>query len=91
MPKHTKYLLILLLAAVFAGAACRVPANELVKAARGQIGKTVSYDPGYQAIDYPDGDVPIDRGVCTDVVIRALRQAYGLDLQQLVQIGRAHV
>jgi len=84
MPKHTKYLLILLLAAVFAGAACRVPANELVKAARGQIGKTVSYDPGYQAIDYPDGDVPIDRGVCTDVVIRALRQAYGLDLQQLV-------
>jgi hypothetical protein len=34
-------------------------------------------------MDYPGGDVPQDRGVCTDVVIRALRSE-GLDLQQVV-------
>lgn len=84
MFKTYKYLLILLLTAFFAGYAYRAPANELVEAARDQIGKTVAYDPGYQALDYPGGDIPIDRGVCTDVVIRALRQAYKIDLQQLV-------
>lgn len=41
------------------------------------------YDPAYVVLDYPMGDVAPDRGVCTDVVIRALR-AQGLDLQQLV-------
>jgi len=43
----------------------------------------VVYDPGYYKIDYPNGDVPADRGVCTDVVIRAYR-AMGIDLQQKV-------
>lgn len=41
----------------------------------------VSYDPAYYVIPYPLGDVPPDRGVCTDVVIRAYRQL-GVDLQQ---------
>lgn len=41
------------------------------------------YDPAYRVIDYPMGDVPDDRGVCTDVVIRAFRNA-GIDLQVLV-------
>ncbi len=84
MFKNTKYLLILLLTAFFVGNASRAPANELVEAARDQIGKTVAYDPGYQVLDYPGGDIPMDRGVCTDVIIRALRQAYRIDLQQLV-------
>lgn len=56
----------------------------LVQAARSQIGLTVTYDPAYVNLDYPGGDVPTDRGVCTDVLIRALRDAYGLDLQVLV-------
>lgn len=43
----------------------------------------VVYDPTYFAIPYPNGDVPADRGVCTDVVIRAYRKL-GLDLQRLV-------
>ncbi len=43
----------------------------------------VSYDPGYYAIDYPNGDVPPDRGVCTDVIIRAYR-GMGIDLQKEV-------
>ena len=55
----------------------------LVDASRQQIGVTLSYDPAYRRLDYPGGDVPIDRGVCTDVLIRAYR-AVGVDLQQLV-------
>lgn len=58
-------------------------APSIVRAARSQIGRTVRYDPAYTALDYPMGDVPIAKGVCTDVVIRALRQQ-GIDLQQLV-------
>lgn len=59
------------------------PANELVAAARAQIGVTKLYDSSYQRIAYPGGDVPLDRGVCTDVVVRAYR-ALGIDLQKLV-------
>lgn len=57
---------------------------DIVVAARSQIGVTVSYDPSYQKLDYPNGDVPRGRGVCSDVVIRALRDARGMDLQKLV-------
>ena len=41
------------------------------------------YDPSYFSIDYPNGDVPSDKGVCTDVIIRAYRFA-GIDLQKEV-------
>lgn len=58
-------------------------ALTLPEAARQQIGVTVEYDPAYVSLPYPGGDVPQDRGVCTDVVIRALR-LLGLDLQQAV-------
>ena len=54
-----------------------------VAAARAQIGQTVTYDPAYTKLDYPMGDVPPHKGVCTDVVIRALRRQ-GVDLQLLV-------
>ncbi len=60
------------------------PRQALVEAARDQVGKTVAYDPSYQALDYPGGDVPMDRGVCTDVVIRALRASHQIDLQKCV-------
>lgn len=43
----------------------------------------VEYDPGYYALGYPGGDLPENRGVCTDVIIRAYR-ALGIDLQQRV-------
>jgi uncharacterized protein YijF (DUF1287 family) len=52
----------------------------LIAAARAQVGKTVHYDPAYTRLSYPGGDVPLDRGVCSDVVIRALRRV-GVDLQ----------
>lgn len=43
----------------------------------------VTYDPTYRVIAYPNGDVPANRGVCTDVVIRAYRKL-GIDLQKEV-------
>jgi uncharacterized protein YijF (DUF1287 family) len=43
----------------------------------------VQYDPAYYSIGYPMGDVPSDKGVCTDVVIRAYRKL-NIDLQKLV-------
>jgi uncharacterized protein len=60
-----------------------VPAERLLRGASGQIGMTVTYDSGYQALAFPGGDVPIERGVCSDVIIRAYR-AIGVDLQLLV-------
>ncbi|MDR2880682.1 MAG: DUF1287 domain-containing protein [Azoarcus sp.] len=57
--------------------------EQLVRDARTQVGKTLLYDPAYVRLSYPMGDVPIIRGVCTDVVVRALRHQ-GIDLQQLV-------
>lgn len=43
----------------------------------------VTYDPTYYKISYPNGDIPADKGVCTDVVIRAYRKL-GIDLQKEV-------
>lgn len=43
----------------------------------------VTYDPSYRSIPYPNGDVPKNTGVCTDVVIRAYRKL-GIDLQMEV-------
>ena len=58
-----------------------VAAEKIVAAALAQLG--TEYRTGYFAIDYPNGDLPADQGVCTDVVIRALRGAEW-DLQQLM-------
>ena len=73
--------LMLLLAATPALAEIRP--QQLVRDARSQIGVTMSYDPAYRKIAFPMGDVPLSTGVCTDVVIRALR-GQGVDLQALV-------
>lgn len=50
-------------------------------AALAQVGVTTRYDPAYVGLAYPGGDVPMDRGVCSDVVVRAFRQV-GWDLQR---------
>jgi len=55
-------------------------ALALVAAARSQVGVTLIYDPSYRQIAYPMGDVAPERGVCSDVVIRAFR-AIAIDLQ----------
>lgn len=59
------------------------PALRLVEKARSQVGVTFFYDPEYRKLAYPNGDVPLETGVCTDVVIRAMR-GLGLDLQKEV-------
>jgi hypothetical protein len=59
-------------------------ASRLIAAAREQVGVTVRYDGGYTRTPFPRGDVPRDRGACTDVLISAYRDAFGLDLQALV-------
>ncbi|MBS4013255.1 MAG: DUF1287 domain-containing protein [Bacteroidetes bacterium] len=43
--------------------------------------QNVKYNPNYFSITYPNGDVPANIGVCTDVVIRAYRKL-GIDLQK---------
>ena len=64
-----------------------LPANSspnlklVIDGATDQVGKTTGYDPSYQKIDYPNGDVPIETGVCSDVIVRAFRKA-GIDLQK---------
>lgn len=78
--KHLRFLLFLL---VFPSLAFAQSSALLIKAARKQIGVTTSYDPAYVSLAYPNGDLPIERGVCTDVVIRAMRQN-GIDLQKEV-------
>ncbi len=55
----------------------------LAQAALERTYHQVRYEPAYVQIPYPNGDVPENTGVCTDVVIRALRQV-GVDLQQRV-------
>ncbi len=44
---------------------------------------SVVYDSAYVRLAYPMGDVAPDRGVCADVVVRALR-SLDFDLQELV-------
>ncbi len=68
---------LVLAAPAFAGS----EPSRLTAAARDQVGVTLTYDPAYVALEFPGGDIPRDRGVCTDVVIRALRDAWGIDLQ----------
>lgn len=57
--------------------------GRLGEAALARTSADVVYDPSYQRIAYPMGDVAADRGVCADEVVRALR-ALGVDLQVLV-------
>jgi uncharacterized protein len=57
--------------------------KKMLESAVEQTTLTKSYDPSYTVLSYPMGDVPIEKGVCTDVVIRSMRNA-GLDLQKEV-------
>lgn len=57
--------------------------TKLSNAAISLTKNSVTYDPAYYKIPYPNGDVPANKGVCTDVVIRAYR-VLGIDLQKLI-------
>ncbi len=58
-------------------------ASKLNQAALERTQSLVIYNGKYIKIPYPNGDVPKNIGVCTDVVIRSYRKL-GIDLQQLV-------
>lgn len=57
--------------------------EQLSDAALELTKQKVDYDPGYFQLNYPNGDVPAGKGVCTDVIIRAYRKL-GIDLQKEV-------
>ena len=57
--------------------------RKVLESAFEQTTQTKGYDPSYTKLSYPGGDVPIQTGVCSDVVIRAFRRA-GVDLQKEV-------
>jgi len=64
--------------------------NQIIASAIEQTTVTTGYDPAYVGIEYPNGDVAPETGVCSDVVVRAFRKA-GIDLQKEVHedMGRA--
>jgi uncharacterized protein YijF (DUF1287 family) len=56
---------------------------DVLFGAKKQLTWGAKYIDRYVSIPYPNGDVPRSEGVCSDTVIRALREA-GLDLQREV-------
>lgn len=59
--------------------------KRLSKAAIDRTKVSIQYDGRYLPISYPNGDVPDNIGVCTDLVIRSYRKL-GIDLQQLLHL-----
>ena len=57
--------------------------DDIVSALMERTTHQVTYDGAYLSIAYPNGDVPDNIGVCTDVIIRSYRKL-GVDLQKLV-------
>lgn len=57
--------------------------DKLSEAAISLIDPSIDYDPAYFAIAHPNGDIPPNKGVCTDVVIRTYRKL-NIDLQKEV-------
>ncbi len=58
--------------------------EAIVDSARERTKADVRYDPKYVKLTYPFGDVDPSTGVCTDVVIRTYRNAFGFDFQKAV-------
>lgn len=75
----TKLLLLLCLSEMLYGQISF--SAKLSEAAIELTRQKVIYDPTYFVIKYPNGDVPSNKGVCTDVVVRAYRKL-GIDLQK---------
>lgn len=59
------------------------PIRRVLESAHDQLKVTTHYTQDYRVLSYPGGDMPADTGACTDVVIRAFRNA-GVDLQKEV-------
>lgn len=76
--------LFLLLFIPFSNAkAITVEQNKKLVESATDLPRAVFYDSDYRKIDYPNGDVPVYKGVCSDVIIRSYR-GIGIDLQKLL-------
>jgi len=82
------FLYLLFLNAIQPDTAAASVSLQIARAALEQVGVTTGYSPGYEKMGYPGGDLPPDRGVCTDVVVRAFRKA-GIDLQKEIHLDMA--
>lgn len=58
-------------------------AVDILRGAKKAAENGAKYQNNYRKLTFPRGDVPREEGVCTDVIIRALRNA-GFDLQELL-------
>jgi uncharacterized protein YijF (DUF1287 family) len=81
--KVKKSLFVFLLSLTFAFGESADFAKRLSDAALDLTNDSVAYNATYFKISYPNGDIPAQFGVCTDVVIRAYRKV-GIDLQKEV-------
>lgn len=89
MRKAALLLAVSILGAPAMGTLPRPVGMQIAEGAQQQIGVTVVYDPAYVSLRYPGGDLPLNRGVCADVVVRAFRVA-GIDLQRAVHEDMVH-
>ncbi len=62
-------------------------AERILKGAKKEVEKKTVYKETYEVLDYPMGDVPPEIGVCTDLIVRAFRNA-DIDLQKLLHEDR---
>jgi uncharacterized protein YijF (DUF1287 family) len=58
--------------------------TAVLSRAREMVDAPIEYDPSYFHLAYPGGDVPANKGVCADVIVRAFRAA-DIDLQKAVR------
>lgn len=72
---------VLVLIILSLSATITIASSELEGAALSRLSSHVIYDGSYIRISYPNGDVPSNTGVCTDVIIRSYRKI-GIDLQK---------
>ena len=72
-----------ILVVIFSSLLVAATNDTFISSAQTQIGKTVTYNPEYRTIKYPMGDIPLSKGVCTDVVVRAFR-GVKIDLQERI-------
>lgn len=56
---------------------------DIVRGMKKLLLNRAAYHEAYRRLGYPGGDVPRTEGVCTDTIVRALRNA-GIDLQRAV-------
>lgn len=75
--------LILLITPFSSAQALTSEQNKKLVEYAADLPRAVFYDSDYRKIDYPMGDVPAYKGVCSDVIIRSYR-GIDIDLQKLL-------